>query len=602
MRVLRQLLLLPLLAALALAEDNSIEFVGVPRCGASFSDPSKAFKIGLNSNANCVWHIQRSENQTIRLIFSYFKFNPSSTCETENIKVYDGPSSNSALLGQVCNNTDAVPVFQSSSNSLTFLVTTNSVAFARNFFAFYYFFSPETTTENCGGSLTGPNGTFTSPNYPAAYPAFTYCVWHIQTAKNSKISLEFQDFFLELDQNCQFDFLAVYDGLTTNTGLIGKACGVSRPTFESSSNAMTVVLSTDYANSYRGFSARYTSILPSPPEPDTSLICSSDRMTIVLSKAYLDSLGYNETHLHLNDPSCRPVTTDQVIFSFPLSSCGTIKKDEGQSITYTNIITLSESGNIITRKKIVQITAKCIMENNSTLEVIYVTENNIIQNTTSVGRYNVSMSFYDSDSFSSPVLESPYYVDLNQTLFAQVSLHSTDPDLLVFIDTCITSPQPDFRSITYDLIRSGCNKDNTVVTYPPLEHYGRFKFNAFRFLRSAPSVYLQCDILICDSNNVNSRCTKGCVSRQKRDTSSYSWKTKAVVGPIRLKRDRRAADHLESLTRTEAEEAPNLQRYSFYTLSFVVLASNIIIVVAVILKHHIKCQSGYGYQKIQSSY
>uniref|UniRef100_A0A669PP52 CUB and zona pellucida like domains 1 n=1 Tax=Phasianus colchicus TaxID=9054 RepID=A0A669PP52_PHACC len=568
---------------------------GLPRCGASFSDPNKAFKIDLNSNANCVWHIQRSDNQTIRLVFSYFKFNPSSSCETESIKVYDGPSANSPLLGQVCSNTDAVPVFQSSSNSLTFLVTTNSVALTRNFFVFYYFFSPETAIENCGGSLTGPNGIFTSPNYPAAYPEFTYCVWHIQTTENSKISLEFQDFFLELDQNCQFDFLAVYDGPTTNTGLIGKVCGVSRPTFESSSNVMTVVLSTDYANSYRGFSARYTSVLP------TSLTCSSDRMTIVLSKAYLDSLGYNETHLQLNDPSCRPVTADQVIFSFPLSSCGTTK-EEDQSITYTNIVTLSESGNIITRKKIVQIVAKCIMEKNSTLEVIYVTENNVIQNTTSVGSYNVSMSFYDSDSFSSPVLESPYYVDLNQTLFAQVSLYSTDPSLLVFIDTCTASPQSDFGSITYDLIRSGCNKDDTVVTYPPLEHYGRFRFNAFRFLRRAPSVYLECDVLICDSNNVNSRCTKGCVSRHKRDTSSYTWKTKAVVGPIRLKRDRRAADHLGKKDTTDAEETPNLQRYSFYTLSFLILISNIIIVVAVVLKYHNKSLSRYDYQKIQNSY
>ncbi|KFM06679.1 CUB and zona pellucida-like domain-containing protein 1, partial [Pygoscelis adeliae] len=70
------------------------------------------------------------------------------------------------------------------------------------------------------------------------------------------------------------------------------------------------------------------------------------------------------------------------------------------------------------------------MENNSTVEAIYITKNNIIQNTTSVGRYNVSISFYDSDSFSKPVLQSPYYVDLNQTLFAQVSLHSSDPNLL----------------------------------------------------------------------------------------------------------------------------------------------------------------------------
>ncbi|XP_075011498.1 CUB and zona pellucida-like domain-containing protein 1 [Calonectris borealis] len=597
-----QFLLLPLIAALALAEDNSIESTGVPRCGASLHELNKPLRIELNANANCVWQIQRNANQIIRLIFSYFKFAPSSSCETESIKIYDGPSTNSPLLGQVCSDTDAVPVLQSSSDSLTFLITTNSVAFTRNFFVFYYFFSPETKIENCGGQLTGPNGTFTSPNYPVPYPEFTYCVWHIETAKNSKINLQFQDFFLELDQNCQFDFTAVYDGPTTNTGLIGKVCGRAQPTFESSSNVMTVVLSTDYANSYRGFSAQYTSVpLPGPVEPNTFLTCSSDSMKIVLSKSYLASLGYNETHLQLNDPSCSPIITDPVTFSFPLASCGTTKKDEGQSITYTNIISLSKTSSIITRQKSIEIIAKCKMENNSTLEVIYITKNNIIQNTAAVGRYNVSMSFYDSDSFSKPVLQSPYYVDLNQTLFAQVSLHSTDPNLLVFVDTCIASPQPDFGSLAYDLIRSGCNKDDTVVTYPPIEHYGRFKFNAFRFLRSFPSVYLQCDILICDSNNANSRCTEGCISRHKRAISSYTWKTNTVVGPIRLKRDLRSADHSESLTKADAEETPNLQQYSLYTLSFVVLISNIIIVVAVILKYHIKHQAGYGYQKIQSS-
>ncbi|XP_061314544.1 CUB and zona pellucida-like domain-containing protein 1 [Pezoporus flaviventris] len=598
MQALRQLLLLPLFAALALAENSS----GVPRCGASFHDLNKTFKIDLNANANCVWQIQRNENQTIRLIFSYFKFAPSSSCETESIKVYDGPSTDSPLLGRVCNNTDAVPVFQSSSDSLTFVITTDSVDFARNFFAHYYF-SANTKTENCGGQLTGPNGTLTSPNYPAPYPEFTYCVWHIQAPKNSKIHLEFQDFFLELDLNCRFDFIAVYDGLTTDTGLIGKACGRSQPKFESSSNVMTVVLSTDYANSYRGFSAHYTSSpLPSSPvEPSTLLTCSSDSMKIVLNRSYLASLGYNETHIQVNDPSCSPVITDDsVIFSFPLASCGTTKKDDGHSITYTNIISLSATGNIITRQKSVLIIVKCKLENNSTLEVVYITEDNIIQNTTAVGRYNVSMSFYDSGSFSEPIHQSPYYVDLNQTLFAQVSLHSTDPNLLVFIDTCVASPEADFGSLTYDLIRSGCNKDDTVVTYPPVEHYARFKFNAFKFLQSFASVYLQCDILICDSNNTNTRCTQGCISRQKRDISSYLWKTSTVAGPIRVKRELRSADHSESLTKADAEESPNLQ-YSFYTLSVVVLISNIIIAVVVILKYH-KHQAEHSYQKLQSSY
>ncbi|NXL76522.1 CUZD1 protein, partial [Leptocoma aspasia] len=113
----------------------------------------------------------------------------------------------------------------------------------------------------------------------------------------------------------------------------------------------------------------------------------------------------------------------------------------------------------------------------------------------------------------------PYYIDLNQTLFAEATLHSTDPNLQVFIDSCTASPQPDFGLLTYDLIGSGCNKDGTVVTYPAFENHGRFKFRAFRFLQSFPSVYLQCEVVICDSSATDSRCARGCISRQRRATS-----------------------------------------------------------------------------------
>lgn len=59
--------------------------------------------------------------------------------------------------------------------------------------------------------------------------------------------------------------------------------------------------------------------------------------------------------------------------------------------------------------------------------------------------------------------------------------------------------------------------------------------------------------------------------------------------------------YTETLTKTDAEETSNLQRKSFYILSFVALISNVIIVVATILKYY-KRQPGYGYQKLQSSY
>lgn len=77
---------------------------------------------------------------------------------------------------------------------------------------------------------------------------------------------------LEVDEHCRFDFIAVYDSPSTTSGLIGQVCGRVKPTFESSSNSLTVVLSTDYANSYRGFSASYSSIYAE--NVNTSKSCS----------------------------------------------------------------------------------------------------------------------------------------------------------------------------------------------------------------------------------------------------------------------------------------------------------------------------------------
>ena len=65
------------------------------------------------------------------------------------------------------------------------------------------------------------------------------------------------------------------------------------------------------------------------------------------------------------------------------------------------------------------------------------------------------MALYESSSFEDRIQDSPYYVDLNQTLYVQVTLHTSDPSLVVFLDTCRASPTSDFASPTYDLISSG---------------------------------------------------------------------------------------------------------------------------------------------------
>ncbi|EHH65083.1 hypothetical protein EGM_18427 [Macaca fascicularis] len=595
------LLILSCLAELTMAEAEGNSSCSVTLGGANMAETHKAMILQLNPSENCTWTIERPENKSIRLIFSYIQLDPDGSCESENIKVFDGTSSNGPLLGQVCSKNDYVPVFESSASTLTFQIVTDSARIQRTVFVFYYFFSPNTSIPNCGGYLDTLEGSFTSPNYPNPHPELAYCVWHIQVEKGYKIKLNFKEIFLEIDKQCKFDFLAIYDGPSTNSGLIGQVCGRVTPTFESSSNSLTVVLSTDYANSYRGFSASYTSIYAENINT-TSLTCSSDRMRVIISKSYLEAFNSNGNTLQLKDPTCRPKLSNVVEFSIPLNGCGTIRKVEDQSITYTNIITFSASSpsEVITRQKQLQIIVKCEMEHNSTVGLIYITEDDVIQNQNALGKYNTSMALFESDSFEKTILESPYYVDLNQTLFVQVSLHTSDPNLVVFLDTCRASPTSDLASPTYDLIKSGCSRDETCKVYPLFGHYGRFQFNAFKFLRSLSSVYLQCKVLICDSSDHQSRCSQGCVSRSKRDISSYKWKTDSIIGPIRLKRDRSASGNSGFQHETHAEETPNQPFNSLHLFSFMVLVLNVVIVATITVRHFVNQRAYYKYQKLQN--
>lgn len=94
------------------------------------------------------------------------------------------------------------------------------------------------------------------------------------------------------------------------------------------------------------------------------------------------------------------------------------------------------------------------------VNIMYLVNNNsgngIFDNITQTGSFRSSMMFYDSSSFVTPVSDSPYYVDLQQNLFVQVNLYSSDTSLKVFVDTCTAAPDNfTSTSMTYDLIKNG---------------------------------------------------------------------------------------------------------------------------------------------------
>ena len=56
---------------------------------------------------------------------------------------------------------------------------------------FYIFFS--SCKIGCGGRLSGPSGSFTSPLYPSPYHHNAECTWEIHVNRGSQIRLIFLD-------------------------------------------------------------------------------------------------------------------------------------------------------------------------------------------------------------------------------------------------------------------------------------------------------------------------------------------------------------------------------------------------------------------------
>ncbi|MBN3298996.1 CUZD1 protein, partial [Amia calva] len=382
----------------------------------------------------------------------------------------------------------------------------------------------------CGGYLTNSRGLLTSPNYPGNYPSNAQCTWTIHASGYSIIQLQFSYLMLETDASCQFDSVSVYDGPSTSYPLVGRLCGGRTRMFNSTRNDLTVVFRSDSSSNYKGFEAVY--------DFHSRVECSTDYMNVVIQRSYLDSMGYNGNDLYLNDQYCRPqISSTAVTFRVALNSCGTVS---GGRISYTNDVRAYKSSTgEITRQSHMQLRVGCLMERDTMVQIMYVARERHTGNVTGSGRYSVKMAFFTSSYFNNQVFQSPYVVDLNQYLYVQVQLQSRDSNLVIFLDTCVASPSAtDFVTRTYDLIRNGCKRDGTLYTYVSgSSNVARFRFNAFKFMRVHPQVYLQCRVSVCQANDNSSRCSQGCLSRRRRDVSPSLKKTTVVLGPIQLKGD-----------------------------------------------------------------
>nr|XP_042905394.1 uncharacterized protein LOC107445139 [Parasteatoda tepidariorum] len=114
-----------------------------------------------------------------------------------------------------------------------------------------------------GHVCESPCGKILSYGYPLNYPNNHRCGWLIRTNSSHFISLTFQDFDIKGGENCQFDYLAVYNGDSNEkSNLIGRFCNTKKPPLEivSNWNTLTIEFSSDADETGRGFSLTYASM------------------------------------------------------------------------------------------------------------------------------------------------------------------------------------------------------------------------------------------------------------------------------------------------------------------------------------------------------
>ena len=98
----------------------------------------------------------------------------------------------------------------------------------------------------------------TSPGYPDKYPNYVDCKWNLIAPHEKKIKLSFYDFNLGYPGSCLYDYLNVYDGISTKYNKIKTLCGNTLPdNIFSSGNALVLEFHTNWKYQHKGFKLSY---------------------------------------------------------------------------------------------------------------------------------------------------------------------------------------------------------------------------------------------------------------------------------------------------------------------------------------------------------
>ena len=202
----------------------------------------------------CTWIISVPVGQQILLNFTVFDMENHTNCNFDYLEIRNGGYLTSPLLGRFCGNRipATIPSF---SNQLFLKFSSDNSLSARGFEVMW-----DGTATGCGGVVSSATGSFASPAYPQPYHHNAECEWHVRVSDGSKIQFVFADIDLEQSDDCEYDFVELFDGPTASSASLGRFCHMGATMVMSSGSSMLVRFRSDYNNAGRGFHARYSTV------------------------------------------------------------------------------------------------------------------------------------------------------------------------------------------------------------------------------------------------------------------------------------------------------------------------------------------------------
>ncbi|XP_076334873.1 mannan-binding lectin serine protease 1-like isoform X1 [Tachypleus tridentatus] len=216
------------------------------------------------SNLDCFWRLSGENGKNIVLEIVSLEIEDETACLYDYLEIYAGPKVTSPKVGRYCGVLQNVVIATNSSKVLVLFHSDPNYE-VQGFKIFYHLES----VADCQPTLSGPEGDITSPFYPSNYPDNIDCWTKITVHEGKQIILEFEKISLEVDEDCSYDFIEIFDGSVKDAPLLGRFCKKEdEKTLRSTNNTLLIYFHSDDLLNHRGFQAHYsTSNYVSTPDP-----------------------------------------------------------------------------------------------------------------------------------------------------------------------------------------------------------------------------------------------------------------------------------------------------------------------------------------------